>query len=359
MSKKILFVTMHLPSVSVPEAGQKLAYSRLCSLSEKNNSKDIDLIAIYNEREESYINLADYQRLNSTNLLKITNVRRLINFLSNFYLPVNIAAKTDSRIKSLVKCKEYDYIHIEFEQGISNIPVELWSKCNLVLHDVLSQSLYRFYIREKSFFKKIIYYFRYKQMISWERKVFNRAGEITVLNDKDKDIVKTIINGKNVRINVDYPKVSGVFHDVNRNNVTLNNIIFWGAMNRKENIDAVLWFLNEIFPLIIKKIPDSTFYIVGANPPEEIVQMQSEKILVTGFVESPIPFFEKAALSVVPLRFGAGIKLKVLETLTAKIPTLATDVGAEGIDNINGCLFVENEPEKFAAQAVKILESRS
>ncbi|MDE4771057.1 glycosyltransferase family 4 protein, partial [Klebsiella pneumoniae] len=72
-----------------------------------------------------------------------------------------------------------------------------------------------------------------------------------------------------------------------------------------------------------------------------------------------IPFFEKAALSVVPLRFGAGIKLKVLETLTAKIPTLATDVGAEGIDNINGCLFVENEPEKFAAQAVKILESRS
>ncbi|HBR5799587.1 TPA: glycosyltransferase, partial [Klebsiella pneumoniae] len=198
-----------------------------------------------------------------------------------------------------------------------------------------------------------------KQMISWERKVFNRAGEITVLNDKDKDIVKTIINWKNVRINVDYPKVSGVFHDVNRNNVTLNNIIFWGAMNRKENIDAVFWFLNEIFPLIIKKIPDSTFYIVGANPPEEIVQMQSEKILVTGFVESPIPFFEKAALSVVPLRFGAGIKLKVLETLTAKIPTLATDVGAEGIDNINGCLFVENEPEKFAAQAVKILESRS
>ncbi|HBR7610560.1 TPA: glycosyltransferase [Klebsiella pneumoniae] len=180
-----------------------------------------------------------------------------------------------------------------------------------------------------------------------------------MLNDKDKDIVKTIINWKNVRINVDYPKVSGVFHDVNRNNVTLNNIIFWGAMNRKENIDAVFWFLNEIFPLIIKKIPDSTFYIVGANPPEEIVQMQSEKILVTGFVESPIPFFEKAALSVVPLRFGAGIKLKVLETLTAKIPTLATDVGAEGIDNINGCLFVENEPEKFAAQAVKILESRS
>lgn len=359
MSKKILFVTMHLPSVSVPEAGQKLAYSRLCSLSEKNNAKDIDLISIYNEREECYINLADYQRLNSTNLLKITNIRRLINFLSNCYLPVNIAAKTDSRIKSLVKRNTYDYIHIEFEQGISNIPVELWSKCNLVLHDVLSQSLYRFYVGEKNFLKKIIYYVRYLQMIRWERKVFKRVGEITVLNDKDKNIVKEISNNYNIKINVDYPKVSEMFHCVNRDNIIPNNIIFWGAMNRKENIDAVLWFLNDIFPIVTQKIPDCTFYIVGANPPEEIVQMQSKNIKVTGSVDSPIPFFENAALSVVPLRFGAGIKLKVLETLTAKIPTLATDVGAEGIDNINQCLFVENEPEKFAAMIVKILKTKN
>lgn len=63
-------------------------------------------------------------------------------------------------------------------------------------------------------------------MIRWERKVFKRVGEITVLNDKDKNIVKEISNNYNIKINVDYPKVSEMFHCVNRDNIIPNNIIF-------------------------------------------------------------------------------------------------------------------------------------
>jgi len=146
------------------------------------------------------------------------------------------------------------------------------------------------------------------------------------------------------------PVISDSFRQIDRNHVEANTLLFWGAMNRKENVDAVKWFLKEIFPRISLFIPDTKLYIVGANPPNEIVKLQSKQVTITGFVDNPGQYFEKCHLAVAPLRMGAGIKIKVLEYLEAGLPVVATTVGAEGIEHRN--LVVADGAEDFARAVV-------
>lgn len=356
MEKKKLFISMHLPCASIPEAGQKLAFIRLKEIISVHG-KDTDFAALYNNREAPYVSAENYNGLNTVKLFRIDNLRRILNLILNYKVPLSIAVKSDYRIKKMAMGNSYQSIHIEYEQGLGCIPSSDYNKCNVVLHDVLSQSLQRFYLGEKNLLKKIIYYYRFRRVLRWEQKIFNRLKTITVLNSKDKELVQSIVNNNTVNIVVDYPRVADFFYSIERDNIEPNSILFWGAMNRKENVDGVLWFVNEVLPIIRQEIPDAIFYIVGANPPEEIISLKLDGIVVTGFVESPLEYFSKAAISIAPLRFGAGIKIKVLETLAAKIPTIATDVGAEGVDNINGSLFIQNDPKKFAETSISLLKS--
>ena len=102
------------------------------------------------------------------------------------------------------------------------------------------------------------------------------------------------------------------------------------------------------------------FYIVGSKPSEKIKSLASEDIIVTGFVEDPKDYFNIMDISVIPLRYGAGIKIKVLESLASGIPVITTDVGAEGINVVNGkSALISNKPEEFIKNINDILDDRS
>jgi glycosyltransferase involved in cell wall biosynthesis len=136
------------------------------------------------------------------------------------------------------------------------------------------------------------------------------------------------------------------------------SIMFFGAMWRRVNEDAVLYFVKSIFPIILDKIPNAIFYVVGSKPSRQIRNLGSKNIIVTGFVESVNMYYNKCAVVVVPLRAGSGIKGKVIQALGFGRPVVSTSVGAEGIllNDANG-LFIEDEPPKFAQKVVALMES--
>src|SRR5690606_15631159 len=104
-------------------------------------------------------------------------------------------------------------------------------------------------------------------------------------------------------------------------------------------------FLQEVFPLIQKRIPRARIYIVGGKPPPILTRQQSESVIVTGYVDDVRPFIGKAALYVVPLRMGSGTRLKVLEALSMQKPIVSTRIGCEGIDVEDGRhLLVRDRP---------------
>ena len=133
-------------------------------------------------------------------------------------------------------------------------------------------------------------------------------------------------------------------------------LLFVGGFAHPPNADAVLWFAREVFPLIREKLPVN-FYIVGSKVTEEIkaLEQPGNGIIVKGFVseEELSELYRTCRLVVVPLRYGAGVKGKVVEAIYNGAPIVTTSVGSEGIPGVEDVLLVEDQPEAFANTVVK------
>ena len=105
-------------------------------------------------------------------------------------------------------------------------------------------------------------------------------------------------------------------------------ILYYGAMDRKENHSAAIWFVKEVLPLLDERFQ---FVIIGSKPKENLLKLRSERVIVKGFVKNVSEYFAKCLCMAVPLMLGAGIKIKILEAMSAGIPVLTNNIGIEGI----------------------------
>ena len=111
------------------------------------------------------------------------------------------------------------------------------------------------------------------------------------------------------------------------------DVLFYGAMNREENYLSVIWFIeNVLYELSDKNI---RLIVVGGNPNKKLREYEGERVIITGFVDDVSTYFERCFCMVAPLVLGAGIKIKVLEAMSAGIPVLTNKIGIEGIPAIN------------------------
>ena len=172
----------------------------------------------------------------------------------------------------------------------------------------------------------------HRVMFARELEMCRAVDSIITTNGKDKEILKEHgINESKILYAVSY------YGDLSslvpkRNSL---KILFYGAMNRKENIDAVVWFAKFVLPKLRER--DSfEFVVLGGNPDNEVRKLENSAVIITGYVDDIRPYFEDALCLVVPLFGGAGIKIKVLEGMSSGIPVLTNEIGIEGIMAIEG-----------------------
>ncbi|MEM9569313.1 MAG: glycosyltransferase, partial [Cyanobacteria bacterium P01_E01_bin.34] len=110
------------------------------------------------------------------------------------------------------------------------------------------------------------------------------------------------------------------------------DICFLGGFNHDPNVDAVLYFVSEIWPLVAERLPDCNFLIAGADMPDRIHQLQSDRIQTLGYVSNLDDLFERVRLSVAPLRYGAGLKGKVISSFSYGVPAVCTPIAVEGME---------------------------
>ena len=133
-----------------------------------------------------------------------------------------------------------------------------------------------------------------------------------------------------------------------------NRIIYLGNMHTFQNTDAAVWFAKKIFPLIKKERPDAVFYIVGNDPSKRVRPLHDGKnVIVTGRVDSVIPYLASSAVMVAPMRAVAGVQNKILESLAVGTPVVTTSIGAEGLEP--GVLDVADSPPDFARAVLDLM----
>ena len=132
-------------------------------------------------------------------------------------------------------------------------------------------------------------------------------------------------------------------------------------MDYQPNVDAVLYFTKEIFPIIKRQTKNAKLFIVGSNPTKKIKQLELEKnknIIITDYVDDVQPFYEQCAISVVPLRAGSGTRLKILESMAFGRPVISTSIGCEGLHVCNNeNIIISDKPEKFAMKTIELLQN--
>lgn len=153
--------------------------------------------------------------------------------------------------------------------------------------------------------------------------------------------------------------VFDAFHNPAYDSDKRKGMLFVGGFGHGPNLDAVKWFLDKIFPEVYRRTK-APFYIVGSKAPEEIMQIKTEGVIVKGFVseEELQQLYHSCRIAVVPLRYGAGVKGKVVEALYYGIPVVTTSVGAEGIAGIENMAAVKDQEEELIQIISELYENK-
>jgi len=228
-------------------------------------------------------------------------------------------------------------------------------QCRLVfdtidLHQVRTQ-------RAARLNNNIIEYGRSRIIKCLEDRALSDCDLLWMVTDYDREYVETM-----EKVESDKILVIPTFHSIYRTIVPFEQrkgIIFLGNYKHDPNIDAVCFFIRQIYPLLKEAMPELDVTIAGASTPEMIYQLCANEshVNVVGYIEDPKTLIARHRVSIAPLRYGSGIKGKIGEYLSCGTPCVTTSVGAEGMEFTAGReVFIEDSPDAFA-QAIATLYS--
>lgn len=193
---------------------------------------------------------------------------------------------------------------------------------------------------------------RYQIMHDIEMEKLETAGLVVTNNLKDTSLL--IKNGLNAeKIFTAAPYIDD-YSEITRENVK-NDIIFYGAMSRPENYESAVWFIRNVFQKLDKCF---RFIIIGSNPHPVLYKYTSDRVIVTGYIDDVSDWFQTCLCMAAPLVGGAGIKIKVLEAMSAGVPVLTNEIGIEGIGATDKKEFLYcDKPEEYVG-AINLLVAK-
>ncbi len=251
---------------------------------------------------------------------------------------------------------EYDLAICDFMQSTLNFRrVEGIPKI-LFQHNVEATISLRHMKRAKDPLFKIFWWLQFRKMFYHEKRESGKFDAVIAVSELDKQRFEEWYGLKNVHV---IPTgVDTDFYAPDPNVKVKKQIVFVGAMDWLPNHDAMLYFLEDIFPLIKKEEPDVKFVIVGRNPAPKLKKLvdQYPDVEITGWVEDTRPYVQESAVFIVPIRIGGGTRMKIYEAMAMEKAIVSTRVGAEGLPLTDReHIYLEDEPEEFARAVLKLL----
>ncbi len=292
---------------------------------------------------------------------KQSKIHKFLAFLLGFFypLPFSVLAHKSSAykktIREILEKNEIDIVHIDtvglsqYRECIGDV------QCIVTHHNIESSLMARRSKVESNWFARYYVAKQSKRLREYEAIESEKYPVNVMMSKTDAEELNQMSPGVNTAI---VPNGVDVNYFTKLGDKEEQAIIYTGGMNMFANKDAVMHLINDIWPIVKKKIPAINFYIIGQDPPKELLSIASQDsgIKVLGFVDDIRPYVAKSAIYVVPLRVGGGTRLKVLDALAQGKAIVSTSIGSEGIevtDRLN--VYLEDTDEGFANSIIELI----
>jgi sugar transferase (PEP-CTERM/EpsH1 system associated) len=204
---------------------------------------------------------------------------------------------------------------------------------------------------------------QWRRLRAYERRACLTADRVAAVSEADAKALRGLVPGLELTIvpngvDMDYytalvaPLAGG-------ESPGAQDLVFTAKMDFRPNVDAVLWFVRDVLPLIRRESPETRFWAVGKSPHPRLAPLAGDPgVVLTGWVEDVRPYIAGAGVYVIPLRIGGGTRLKVLEAMAMGKAIVSTTLGCEGFDLVpDQELVIADEPAKFAAAVLALLRN--
>jgi len=361
--KKILFITTQLPYP--PVSGGVIKSWKLVEYLSEHYELSLAYFLKNNDIgcQEEFAALVPL-KLHYTLPLDIP--RTAINLLNSNLkrIPLNLYRNKSKKFENYISsiCDNYDCLFIDHYEMFQYVPSHYAKKVILHQHNCEYLIWQRFGEIEKKLLKKLALYNQSFWIKRYERDICDRANVILAAPNDIEELIA---------IGADRDKFFPTYHLGDEELLYLpalsfeqgnHTLLYIGTLSWEANIDGLMWFITEVWPQLITFMPDIKLLIVGKNPDTRLLDIAApySNIEFAGFVSELDTVYTKAKVFISPLRFGSGIKVKVINSLYRGLPCVTTAIGAEGLMAEDGKhILLANTASDYASQILRILADKS
>jgi glycosyltransferase involved in cell wall biosynthesis len=273
-----------------------------------------------------------------------------------------ISSAMQDAIRQVVSGASFDLVHIDIVQMAGYAPlIAQWmpgARITYNWHNIESELMSRYAETAPSFAHRLYGHYTAMRMRALEKRLLETSFGHLVCSSREKDQLCRIDPRAKIAV-IENGVDAKAFHQSNHTHGARTRLVFVGSMNYHANIDAAVWFTREVWPEIHRKFPQWRLALVGSNPVPAVRALAGEAVEVTGTVPSVAPYYDDALAAIVPLRSGAGTRLKILEAMAAGVPVVSTTLGAEGLALSPGEHILIADQEKSWVDALASLAGSS
>jgi len=353
---RILFLTSRFPYPL--EKGDKLrAFYQIAGLSRRH---EIILVSVSDQpvSEEHFNELKPFcKKIVLHQIGKGKQIRNIIRaFLSGkpFQVEYFFDKELKRKIALIIKEDKPDAVFCQLVRMAEYVKDENHITKTLDYQDAFSKGYERMAERS-SLFMKIPLRMEHKRLAKYEGEVFDKFDHKIIISEQDRKLISHL-NNNQIQIipnGVDFD----YWHPTDEEKKY--DMIFAGNMNYPPNIESALFIANEVMPLLLKKKEDVRLVIAGANPSKEILKLNSDHIIVTGWVDDMRIYFAQSKIHLAPMLISIGLQNKILQAMAMKIPCIVSTLANNAIHAPAGdCLLIADNPKEYVDAILYLLDDK-
>ena len=296
-----------------------------------------------------YCKRIDVFKINYLSIL-INLIKALFNkipFQVGYFFNSSVKKKIDV-ILSDIKPEHILCQLIRTSEYVRNIDINK----TLDYQDVFSYGVKR-RIDKAPFYMKYLLKLEYKRLLNYEHDIFDSFNHKLIISEPDKILIPHF-NNKSIHV-----LKNGLDHDYYKP-IDIEkeyDLLFSGNMAYPPNVDAAIYLINDILPLIIKEFPEIKILIAGANPTIKVRRLASKNIIITGWVDDMRNCYAQSKLFIAPMRLGTGLQNKLLEAMSMKLPCITTTLANNSLGATNDLeVLVGNNNLELSQHICKLLK---